>query len=50
MFANSGEPDQTPHIAASDLILHCLLMSHKKNARLIGVNMCMRDYHDYWYM
>ena len=26
--------DQTPRSAASDLILHCLSMSHKKNARL----------------
>ena len=32
-----GEPDQMPHFAASDLVLHCLLMSHKKDARLIWV-------------
>ena len=24
LFANSGEPDQMPHSAASDLSLHCL--------------------------
>ena len=24
LFANSGDPDQTPHSAASDLNLHCL--------------------------
>ena len=24
LFANSGDPDQTPHSAASDLGLHCL--------------------------
>ena len=24
ILANSGYPDQTPHIAASDLGLHCL--------------------------
>ena len=24
LFANSGEPDQTPRSAASDLGLHCL--------------------------
>ena len=24
LFANSGDPDQTPHDAASDLGLHCL--------------------------
>ena len=26
LFANSGDPDQTSHDAASDLGLHCLLM------------------------
>ena len=31
--ANSEDPDQTPHYAASDLALHCLPMSHKKDAR-----------------
>ena len=25
LFANSGDPDQMPHYAASDLGLHCLL-------------------------
>ena len=40
MYANSGEPDQTPHYAASDLDLYCLHMSHKKDARLIWVNKC----------
>ena len=24
LFANTGDPDQTPHFAASDLGLHCL--------------------------
>ena len=24
LFANNGDPDQTPHSAASDLGLHCL--------------------------
>ena len=23
LFANSGDPDQTPRTAASDLVLHC---------------------------
>ena len=32
---NSGELDQTPRSAASDLVLHCWPMSHKKDARLI---------------
>ena len=35
--ANSGDPDQTLCPAASDLVLHCLPMSHKKDARLIWV-------------
>ena len=26
LLANSGDPDQTPHYAASDLDLHCLPM------------------------
>ena len=28
LFANSGEPDQTPQNAASDLGLHCLPVTH----------------------
>ena len=32
-----GDPDQTPHSVASDLGLHCLPMSYKKDARLIWV-------------
>ena len=31
-FANNGYPDQTRVTAASDLGLHCLYMSHKKDA------------------
>ena len=38
MLANSGDPDQTPRSAASDLGLHCLPMSHKKDPMLIWVN------------
>ena len=38
MKANSEDPEQTPHNAMSDLGLHCLPMSHKKDARLISVN------------
>ena len=34
LFANSGEPDQTPHFAVSDLVLHCLLMSQKRTLGL----------------
>ena len=28
LFANSGDPDQMPHSAASDLGLHCLPVTH----------------------
>ena len=35
--AKSKDLDQTPHNAASDLGLHCLPMSHKRDARLIWV-------------
>ena len=37
MQANSGDPDQTPHSVVSDLGLHYLPMSHKKDARHIWV-------------
>ena len=40
MQANSGESDQTPHSVASDLGLHYLPMSHKKDARHIRVKKC----------
>ena len=32
-----GDPGRTSHFGASDLGLHCLPMSHKKNANLIWV-------------
>ena len=34
---NNGDPDHTPHSVASDLGLHCLTMSHEKDARFIWV-------------
>ena len=37
--ANSVDPDQTSHSVASDLGLHCLLMSHLWDARHKWVNM-----------
>ena len=40
MQANSGDPDQTPHSLASDLGLHYLPMSHKKDTRHIWVKKC----------
>ena len=39
MQAKSGDPDQTPHSVASELGLHYLPMSHKKDARHIWVKM-----------
>ena len=37
LLANSGDPDRTPHYAVSDQDLHCLPMSHKKDARPIWI-------------
>ena len=37
MQVNSGDTDQTPHSVASDLGLHYLPMSHKKDASHIWV-------------
>ena len=34
ILINSGDPDQTLRSVASDLVLHCLSMSHKKDVRL----------------
>ena len=39
MQANNGYPDQTPHSVVSDLGLHYLPMSHKKDANHIWVKM-----------
>ena len=47
MQANSGDPDQTPHSVASDLGLHYLPMSHKKDARHIWVKMQLFCLHMY---
>ena len=38
----SEDPDQTPHYAASDPVLHCLL-SHKKDSRLKWSKILMHD-------
>ena len=38
MCSNSEDTDQTPHDAVSDQGLHCLLMSHQKDAGLKWVN------------
>ena len=34
LFANSGDPDQMPHFAASDLGLHCLPITLLGGSRL----------------
>ena len=34
LFANSGDPDQMPHSAASDLGLHCLPITLLRVSRL----------------
>ena len=39
---NRIAPDGTPHFAASHLVLFCLPISHKKDARLIWVNLKSR--------
>ena len=36
-ITNGGDPDQTPHFAASDLGLYFLPKSHKKDEGLIWV-------------
>ena len=38
LFANSGDPDQTPRPAASDLGLHCLPITLLRVSRLQWVN------------
>ena len=48
LLANSEDPDQTPHYAVSDMGLHCLPMSHKKDARHIWVK-CMKNLFEPYY-
>ena len=43
LFANSGEPDQRPHSAASDLGLHCLPLTLLQVSRLQWVNQKKKD-------
>ena len=43
-----SKPDQTPRFVASNLVLHCLPMSHKKTARLIWVNHTMKQVFFHW--
>ena len=37
LFANSGDPDQTPHSVASDLGLHCLPITLLRVSDYIGL-------------
>ena len=37
MLANNGDPDQKPRSVSSDLVQHCLPMSHKKDADVLTV-------------
>ena len=39
LFANSGDPAQMPHYAASDLGLHCLPITLLRVSRLQWVNL-----------
>ena len=41
LFANSGDPDQTPRSAASDLGLHCLPSTLLRVSRLQWVNLSL---------
>ena len=57
LFANSGDPDQTPQNAASDLGLHCLPISRLGVSRLQRVKKASyisfhgeirKKYHFFW--
>ena len=39
LISNRGDPDQTPHSAASDLDLHCLPITHLGVSRLQWVKL-----------
>ena len=40
LFANSGDPDQTPRSAASDLGLHCLPITHPMSPDYNALRLC----------
>ena len=61
LYANSGDPERTPRSVASDLGLHCLPMSHRKDARHIWVKhrpkrqistqkQCLFQHLRFWYL
>ena len=41
IFANSGDPDQMPHSAVSDLSLHCLPITLLGSPDYNGLNCCL---------
>ena len=41
LFAKSGDPDQTPHSAASDLSLHCLQITLLRSPDYNGLSVCI---------
>ena len=43
LFANSGDPDQTPHSAASDLGLHCLPVTRLMVSNLQWLKLVLLD-------
>ena len=43
LFANSADPDQTPRSVASDLGLHCLLITFLGVSRLQWVNVYVKS-------
>ena len=47
LFANSGDPDQTPRSAASDLGLHCLSITLIGVSRLQWVSLIKSSYTKY---
>ena len=44
LFANSGDPDQMPHTAASDLDLYCLPVTHLRVSRLRWVKVILPEF------
>ena len=44
LFANNGDPDQTPHSVASDLGLHCLPSTCLVVSRLQWVKLVLHDH------
>ena len=46
LFANRGDPDQTPRSAASDLGLHCLSITFSRVSRLQWVNQRNKEAND----